>query len=123
MGVLGLLPVSILLLGELKKPKELVPGAPDPNEPNLISQMRAVSRSKPPAFKAGLALLNHGRYTKQAKQERLEWRELLRGSTQLLVTPTHGPDYFIGSRQRVGDAIKTRGNFENRSVFGVSCGS
>jgi hypothetical protein len=25
----------VLLLSELKKPKELVPGAPDPNEPNL----------------------------------------------------------------------------------------
>jgi hypothetical protein len=25
----------IFLLSELKKPKELVPGAPDPNEPNL----------------------------------------------------------------------------------------
>jgi hypothetical protein len=31
-----------------------------------------------------LALLKHGRYTKQAKQERLEWRELVRISRGLL---------------------------------------
>jgi hypothetical protein len=31
-----------------------------------------------------LALLKHGRYTKQAKQERLEWRELVCNSMELL---------------------------------------
>jgi hypothetical protein len=31
-----------------------------------------------------LALLKHGRYTKEAKQERLEWRELVRISRELL---------------------------------------
>jgi hypothetical protein len=32
---LGFYLFPVLLLRELKKPKELVPGAPDPNEPNL----------------------------------------------------------------------------------------
>ena len=31
-----------------------------------------------------LALLKHGRYTKEAEQERLEWRELVRGSMKIL---------------------------------------
>jgi hypothetical protein len=31
-----------------------------------------------------LALLKHGRYTKRAKQERLEWGELVRTSMELL---------------------------------------
>jgi hypothetical protein len=31
-----------------------------------------------------LALVKHGRYTKQAAQERLEWRELVRISMELL---------------------------------------
>jgi hypothetical protein len=31
-----------------------------------------------------LALLKHGRYTKQAEQERLEWRQLVRTSMELL---------------------------------------
>jgi hypothetical protein len=31
-----------------------------------------------------LALLKHGRYTKEAKQERLEWRELVRASREIL---------------------------------------
>jgi hypothetical protein len=29
-------------------------------------------------------LLKHGRYTKQAKQDRLQWRELMRSSMALL---------------------------------------
>jgi hypothetical protein len=29
-------------------------------------------------------LLKHGRYTKEAKQERLEWRELVRASREIL---------------------------------------
>jgi hypothetical protein len=31
-----------------------------------------------------LALLKHGRYTKESKQERLQWRKLVRGSAELL---------------------------------------
>jgi hypothetical protein len=34
-AVWGLFLFPVFLLRELKKPKELVPGAPDPNEPNL----------------------------------------------------------------------------------------
>ena len=35
-------------------------------------------------LRVSLALLKHGRYTKQAKQERLEWRELVCNSMELL---------------------------------------
>jgi hypothetical protein len=35
LAFLGFYLYPVFLLRELKKPKELVPGAPDPNEPNL----------------------------------------------------------------------------------------
>ena len=47
---------------------------------------RSEYRAKTPEgrYRIHIALFKHGRYSRQAKQDRREWRELLRNSADLL---------------------------------------
>jgi hypothetical protein len=57
-----------------------------------------------------LALLKHGRYTKQAKQERLQWRELVRTSMGLLRQLKGLPPSASGSHESEPAAFDRKGS-------------